>query len=244
MERMLNELKTEVNLKYNMTDNYFESFARRAAAAVSEGEELDWTYLNSLGFVFAAVTTIGFGNITPKTQLGRGITVISCLVGIPITMLAFKTAGQLLEAFIRYIVVKTETVVLKRAEPKHVKEKKLAVSSTLMVFLLVTGSAYTMFFENWSFPEGFYAWFITFTTIGFGDYVQLESLQKKVDRGEAESYRLIFNLIIFLLPYVIGLSLVSCILSCIVDSMDEIRDFRDHYLNCCPNLLSLMRRAF
>lgn len=59
MERMLNELKTEVDLQYNMTDKYFQSFVRRAAAAVSEGEELDWTYLNSLGFIFAAVTTIG-----------------------------------------------------------------------------------------------------------------------------------------------------------------------------------------
>ena len=59
MEKMLNELKTEIDLKYNMTDEHFESFVRRAAAAVLEGEEPDWTYLNSLGFIYTAVTTIG-----------------------------------------------------------------------------------------------------------------------------------------------------------------------------------------
>ena len=59
MEKMLNELKTEIDLKYNMTDEHFESFVRTATAAVLEGEVPDWTYLNSLGFLFAAVTTIG-----------------------------------------------------------------------------------------------------------------------------------------------------------------------------------------
>lgn len=59
MERMLKELRTELNLTHNMTDDCFESFVRRAAAAVKEGDQLDWTYLNSLAFMFASLTTIG-----------------------------------------------------------------------------------------------------------------------------------------------------------------------------------------
>lgn len=186
----------------------------------------------------------GYGNITPKTQLGRVITIIVCIFGIPITMLAFKTAGELLATFIRYLVVKTETVLLKRAEPKHIKKKTIFAACTLMIFLHITTSAYTMFFENWSFLEGLYAWFVTFTTIGFGDYVHLESLRREIERGEASSHRMVTNFIIFQFPYVIGLSLTSCILSCLVDAVDEIRDFRDHCLECWPELLSLMRRLF
>ena len=59
MERTLTELRKEIDLKYNMTDNDFKSFVRRAAKGVSEGEELDWTLSNSCAFVFAAITTIG-----------------------------------------------------------------------------------------------------------------------------------------------------------------------------------------
>ena len=59
MKRMLTELRMEMDLKYNMTNNDFERFITRASAAVEEGEELDWTFLNSCGFVFAAFTTIG-----------------------------------------------------------------------------------------------------------------------------------------------------------------------------------------
>ena len=61
MERMLKELRTELNhtCVHNMTDGYFDNFVRRAAAAVKEGDELDWTLPNSLAFTFASFTTIG-----------------------------------------------------------------------------------------------------------------------------------------------------------------------------------------
>ena len=58
-ERMLRELRMDLDLKYNMTDKDFQSFVRRAAESVTEGNELDWTFTNSCGFVFAAITTIG-----------------------------------------------------------------------------------------------------------------------------------------------------------------------------------------
>ena len=58
-ERTLKELRNEVDLKYNMTDIDFESFVKRAAEAMKADEEMDWTFLNSCGFVFAALTTIG-----------------------------------------------------------------------------------------------------------------------------------------------------------------------------------------
>ena len=59
MERMLSELKNEVHMKYNMTDKEFNSFVRRAAAALAAGNEKDWNFVNSCGFVFSAITTIG-----------------------------------------------------------------------------------------------------------------------------------------------------------------------------------------
>ena len=58
-ERMLKDLRTEISFKYNMTDNDYDSFIVKAAAAWSAGDKLDWTFQNSGGFVFAALTTVG-----------------------------------------------------------------------------------------------------------------------------------------------------------------------------------------
>lgn len=153
-----------------------------------------------------------------------------------------KTAGQLLASCISFLVIKTETELLKRVAPRHVKLKSFFVADALVILLLVLGSVATTYVENWSFLEGLYAWFTTFTTIGFGDYIHLESFARKADHGEMSKARLIGYGLLFTVPYVIGLSLVSCILTCLVDSLDQIRDFRDRYIKCCPSFLSLMRR--
>ena len=186
----------------------------------------------------------GFGNITPKTPLGQGVTIIFCLLGIPITMLAMKTSGELLATGIRFLVIKTDTVVLKRAEPKHIKGKTFFLSSALIVFLqLILACVSTSYIEtDWSFLESLYAWFTTFTTIGFGDYVHMESFSSKTAHGEMSKARLIFYGILLSLPYVAGLSLMSCILTCLVDSVDQIRRFRDRCMKYCPSLNSLISR--
>lgn len=58
-EKILETLEKELQLRYNMTDKDFNDFVKKTENAVKEGDELDWTFLNSAGFVFAALTTIG-----------------------------------------------------------------------------------------------------------------------------------------------------------------------------------------
>ena len=58
-EESLSKLRNDMNKKYNITDDDFNSFVNRAAAAVIEGDELDWTLLNSLTFALTTFTTIG-----------------------------------------------------------------------------------------------------------------------------------------------------------------------------------------
>lgn len=59
MDRILGELRNEINLKYNMTDDDFGNFVKITAEAVTAGNELDWTFVNSWEFVSVAFTTIG-----------------------------------------------------------------------------------------------------------------------------------------------------------------------------------------
>lgn len=159
-------------------------------------------------------------------------------------MLALKTTGELLASSVKYLVLKTETIILKRTEPKHVTKKTFFVASTLMVFLFISTSASAVYLENWTFIEGLYAWFTTFTTIGFGDFVPFHSFVRDVEEGKASQGELFVQSLLFFLPYMTGLSLTSCLLSCAVESMDEIRDFRDRYMNCWPSLISFKRKLF
>ena len=68
------------------------------------------------------------------------------------------------------------------------------------------------------------------------------SLVKDVDQGKTSEDQYIVKNIVLFIPYIAGLSLSSCLLNCIVDSVDEIRDFRDRYIDCWPSLISCLRR--
>ena len=64
MKRMLKDLRNEVEFKYNMTDDEFNSFVKTAAEEMKAKEELDWNFFNSCNFVVATLTTIGKPQIT------------------------------------------------------------------------------------------------------------------------------------------------------------------------------------
>lgn len=159
-------------------------------------------------------------------------------------MLALKTTGELLAFSIKSLVLKTETSILKRTEPKHVKRKTFCVASILMVFLFILTGASAVYLEKWTFIEGLYAWFTTFTTIGFGDFVPFHSFVMGAEQGKVSQSELFVQSLLFFVPYMAGLSLTSCLLSCAVESTDEIRDFRDRYINCWPSLISFKRKLF
>ena len=63
-ERMLQELKKGLLLKYNMSDDDFDSFVQKVTDAAAAGDEMDWSFFNSCGFTFAALTTVGNINAT------------------------------------------------------------------------------------------------------------------------------------------------------------------------------------
>ena len=73
--------------------------------------------------------------------------------------------------------------------------------------------------------KSLYAWFTTFTTIGFGDYIHLDSFARKAGRGEIPDYLVVLYGLTSCFPYIVGLTLVSCILGCLVDSVDIVRNF-------------------
>jgi len=53
-----------------------------------------WTLLNSFYFVVATVTTIGYGDIVPKTSIGKVFTMFYSFFGVGIALYIFSTVNS------------------------------------------------------------------------------------------------------------------------------------------------------
>ncbi|XP_078359123.1 two pore potassium channel protein sup-9-like [Oculina patagonica] len=228
--QLLHSLYKSMASKYNMTIEEFNNFSSVAHKALSEPKP-QWTFFVAYEFVISAVTTIGYGYITPQTSAGHVLYIVVSLFGIPITLLTLKSMGELVARRANRIVTKFEKRILGRAEPKQVKTKSAVILVASMVVLMTASGFVILYLEDWTFIEAVYFWFITFSTIGFGDYVisvsklsfntsvNQESKDKSDDIGEY-TYPIIYS-ILTTLNCLYGLCIVSSVLNSIMASLEE-----------------------
>ena len=77
------------------------------------------------------------------------------------------------------LVTKFETGFLKReSAPRYLNEKCTLLGFLCLLTLLFVSAGIQMEIEDWTFLEGFYCFFITFTTVGFGDLIPGHSTRK------------------------------------------------------------------
>lgn len=93
------------------------------------------------------------------------------------------------------LVTRFETRCLKReTEPKFLYEKCTLLGFLLLLSLLLIGTRIQVEVEDWTFLEGFYSYFITFTTVGFGDLIPGQS-KKKPGQVLVQIMLIIFGLV-------------------------------------------------
>ncbi|XP_063628753.1 TWiK family of potassium channels protein 7-like [Cydia splendana] len=66
-------------------------------------EEHEWNLALAFFYSLTVLTTIGYGNIAPRTILGKGVTVIYALIGIPLTLVYLSNVGSLLSKMARSV---------------------------------------------------------------------------------------------------------------------------------------------
>lgn len=98
---------------------------------------------------------------------------------------------------------------------------------SLLICILATVETYI---DGWTFLEGVYCWFVTFTTIGFGDYIPFQEF--RLEKKGKEKWILLGTGILFTIPFVIGLCLVSSFVNLLVDSSDKIK-LHFHKVSSC-----------
>ncbi|PIO66207.1 Ion channel [Teladorsagia circumcincta] len=67
-----------------------------------DGKDYDyWTLMDSVLFCYTVITTIGYGNVAPRTFNGRIFVILYGLVGVPFTMLAIANLGKFLATVLK-----------------------------------------------------------------------------------------------------------------------------------------------
>uniref|UniRef100_A0A3Q1ILD1 Potassium channel domain-containing protein n=1 Tax=Anabas testudineus TaxID=64144 RepID=A0A3Q1ILD1_ANATE len=132
-----------------------------------------WDVASAFFFCGTIITTIGFGNLSPRTWYGQLFCVCYALVGIPMFGILLAGVGDHMGTMLRRAVAKIETLFLKRkVRPTTVRVISAVLSILIgcLIFLAVPTVVFQKV-ENWSFLESLYFVVITLTTVGFGDYV-------------------------------------------------------------------------
>ena len=154
--------------------------------------------------------------MTPKTDAGRIVLIFYALIGIPLNLWTLKVMGDTITALLTGLITKFEKKVLRRVEETRVKLKVVAAMAVINIAVLLLGGVMYMVSENWTFIEGVYYCFIVYSTIGFGDLVPNEGHQ-------LSSSNEIFMMFVRALNLIIGLSLLSSLLSSIIQAADELK---------------------
>ncbi|XP_077175143.1 potassium channel, subfamily K, member 16-like [Paroedura picta] len=152
-----------------------EMFVKNLIKAIRMGmdptgeENSDWDFSNSFFFVGSMLSTIGYGNLSPKTAGGQLFCVVFSLFGIPLNIVFLHHIGKMLSLLCERLA--------KCLFRKGVK-KKTTRFLTLLFFLVMgilvficVPSAIFQVMEDWTYGEAIYFAFITLSTIGFGDYI-------------------------------------------------------------------------
>lgn len=157
-----------------------------------------WNFPNTLLFTLSIMTTIGYGQIAPKSFAGQMFTFPYALIGMPLLMVFLGNLGGLMAdatklSFSRLCCrwCRIRRLVSERIPGMNPRKYKKVIDDvigeedymptdqieipiilliTTVCFYLLVGAYLFNIWEEWTFTVAGYFSFVTLATIGFGDY--------------------------------------------------------------------------
>lgn len=126
-----------------------------------------WTPFGAAFFVTTLVSTLGYGNLHPRTPEGMFFTVVFGIVGIPIM-------GYILSHIGRFVV----NVWMPMCPNMDGRRRQYLVLCGLMLLFILTGGICFSHLEPWTFLESCYFSACTLMSVGFGDYLPTSVLSR------------------------------------------------------------------
>ncbi|KAF7632088.1 Ion_trans_2 domain-containing protein [Meloidogyne graminicola] len=75
-------------------ESFYKNTLNEEAKLNASLQRFGWSFSDSVLFCFTVITTIGYGNVSPKTNTGQLFCIIYALFGIPFTLLAIADLGK------------------------------------------------------------------------------------------------------------------------------------------------------
>ncbi|XP_004631073.1 potassium channel subfamily K member 15 [Octodon degus] len=180
-QQLLAQKRGEFRRKYRFSAEDDRELERLARQAEVHRAGRQWKFAGSFYFAITVITTIGYGHAAPGTDSGKVFCMFYALLGIPLTLVTFQSLGERLNALVRRLLLAAKRCL--GLQRPHVSTENMVVAGLLVcAATLALGAATFAHFEGWTFFHAYYYCFITLTTIGFGDFVALQSdeaLQRK-----------------------------------------------------------------
>ncbi|KAH9501844.1 two pore domain potassium channel [Dermatophagoides farinae] len=124
--KQVNELRNKIilnlwNITYNTNILYHEKwnvqvtdtiklFQRELLKSIKDGYEgqqsegrEQWSFSGAFLFSLTVISTIGYGNISPRTDRGKLMTILYAIIGIPLMLLYLTNIGDILAKSFRYV---------------------------------------------------------------------------------------------------------------------------------------------
>lgn len=129
----------------------------------------NWNFIDSVWFVAQTISTVGYGNISPKTTSGRMFDIFYMLIGI---LLTFSVLGDITHSIVKHMRRKYTL-------PPRLNKIQLIVRHVLnlimwlfiMFGVFIFGAVVFSLNEGWSFSDALYFSVVTCASVGYGDIV-------------------------------------------------------------------------
>ncbi|KAL2763669.1 potassium channel subfamily K member 15 precursor [Daubentonia madagascariensis] len=180
-QRLLAQKRGEFRRKYGFSAEDYRELQRLARQAEPHRAGRQWKFAGSFYFAITVITTIGYGHAAPGTDSGKVFCMFYALLGIPLALVTFQCLGERLNTLVQRLLLAAKRCLGLR-RPRVSAENMVVAGLLACAATLALGAAAFAHFEGWTFFHAYYYCFITLTTIGFGDFVALQSdeaLQRK-----------------------------------------------------------------
>ena len=163
----------------------------------------------------------GYGHMSPHTWQGQLFCIFYSLLAIPVAGIMLLGVGNHVSLAIRVLIRFLEKYFPSGVVWGSAKLKSTLVTVALMILMIIFGAILTSHTDNWSFTEGAYFYFISVSTIGFGDYVVNDGQLKSSEHTKTIAVH--FTIVLITLGRCVLSSVLCSVSAAIEERQSKIR---------------------